>query len=131
MSNAHVLRELSPYCEGTLPAADTARVAEHLLGCDRCRRALDPVRAGVRLARTLTVVPRKPLGDEAPAPGLLRKHIAYRRDAHAELNVLTWSRGEQSYALVSALPGVGQEACFVCHTDPGRRALIARLGVGL
>jgi len=261
----HVIRDLSPYSEGALPPGEAARVAQHLLSCERCRRALDPVRAGARLARTLAPVtapaslwselevrietprpwrvgwwrltlavaaavaiaiglpwwlrdrvelsvatgapspletaaleahaaaapldyetgdperlhgwiadetglqvylaaleqklegarivraggvravaiayrtsgcpttlvvsPRRPLGAGAPAPGLLRKHIAYRRDAARSLNVLSWTRGEQSYALVSALPGVGQEACFVCHTDPDRRALIARLAL--
>jgi hypothetical protein len=49
----HVRRWLGPYCEGALPPAQAARVAAHVLACRRCRRKLEEVRAGVRLARAL------------------------------------------------------------------------------
>src|SRR5262249_46728966 len=271
----HVDHELSLYCLGELAPPASSRVAEHLLGCARCRRELEPVRRGVAWARTLTPVAasgpsfrevealletaatprtrawggrwrwpllavtaaaalllatgglwlRRPhvtvgvaagplseleaaaraayldaapaqietddrgqlaswigehtgihvwlaldtpmraqviglgggravafsyrmearpgtvvapstrtLGSAAPAGAFLRKRITYRHDPAdpaGDVKVLTWTRKDQSYALVSGLPNLGQQACFICHTDPERRQLIGSLQVPL
>ena len=49
----HPRRWLAPYAEGLLPTARASAVAEHVLRCPRCRRALDQVRAGQALATRL------------------------------------------------------------------------------
>jgi len=61
---------------------------------------------------------------EAPSEGILRKRILYRLDSSSGINLLSWTRGEQTYVFASELPHLGRAACFVCHTDPRRRELI-------
>ena len=56
MSQHHVNEELSAYCLGELPAGESRRVSEHLLGCSRCRREYDEVRLGIKFASTLEPV---------------------------------------------------------------------------
>lgn len=50
-----------------------------------------------------------------PAEGVLagRKQVTWR--ASGDLSVLSWTRGGQSYALVSSLPARGEAACTLCH----------------
>lgn len=47
-----------------------------------------------------------------------------RTDAARGLTLLTWGADGQAYVLVSDLPRAGTDACGICHTTPGRRALI-------
>ena len=56
MSQHHVNEQLSAYCLGELPAGESRRVSEHLLGCSRCRREYDEVRLGIKFASTLEPV---------------------------------------------------------------------------
>src|SRR5215831_10162160 len=67
---------------------------------------------------------------EAPSQGIWRKKIFYRFDSSSGLNLLSWTRDEQTYVFASGLPNLGRAACFVCHTNARRRELIgnARLG---
>jgi hypothetical protein len=53
MSGKHVSRELSAYCHDELAEDVSRRVAEHLMGCSRCRREFEEVKAGVKLAEQL------------------------------------------------------------------------------
>jgi len=53
MFTEHVDKQLSAYCHGELTDAESRRVAEHLLRCERCRDAHDQIRFGVRLAEQL------------------------------------------------------------------------------
>ncbi len=53
MSGKHVSRELSAYCHDELAEDASRRVAEHLMGCSRCRREFEEVKAGVMLAGQL------------------------------------------------------------------------------
>ena len=53
MFTEHVDKKLSAYCHGELTGAESRRVAEHLLKCERCRGAHDQIRFGVRLAEQL------------------------------------------------------------------------------
>ena len=75
MSDArrHPETALVPYVKGELPAAERARVAAHLEGCDRCRAALADVRAV--------------LGALAPAPVAAEPHWGrYRAELRARLD---------------------------------------------
>jgi hypothetical protein len=53
MFTEHVIKKLSAYCNGELAEAESRRVAEHLLKCERCHKAYDGIRLGVRLAEQL------------------------------------------------------------------------------
>lgn len=59
---------------------------------------------------------------QAPRWGPFGKRISVR--TVGRLSLLTWSNSGNAYTLVSDLPGHGETACFICHTDPGRRTLI-------
>jgi hypothetical protein len=53
MFSQHVSQKLSPYCHGELPEAESRRVAEHLIGCQRCRHEFEEINLGVKLAEQL------------------------------------------------------------------------------
>lgn len=56
MFSHHVNKDLSAYCNGELPPAETTRVAEHLIACQRCRSEYESVKFGVALAERLPLV---------------------------------------------------------------------------
>ncbi|MDX6695686.1 MAG: hypothetical protein QOF02_3289 [Blastocatellia bacterium] len=60
MFSQHINKQLSAYCHGELDEAEARRVAEHLIGCQRCRRDFEEIKLGVRFAEQLTT-------DSAPA----------------------------------------------------------------
>ncbi|MEW6730829.1 MAG: zf-HC2 domain-containing protein [Acidobacteriota bacterium] len=62
--------------------------------------------------------------DHLPEEELFSKHIIYRLDSVTGFKLLTWKRKAQAYVIASNLPVFGQQACFVCHTNPERRQLI-------
>ncbi|SRR5712692_1189868 len=62
--------------------------------------------------------------EDAPSEGLWQKKIYHRSVLGAETHLLSWTRDKQSYVLASDLPGLGQQACFLCHTNPKRREII-------
>lgn len=62
------------------------------------------------------VIARRGTVPSAPGAGWLSKRIVHRRDADG-VQSLSWTAGGDTYVLVSELPGVGQRACFICHTD--------------
>ena len=53
MFSKHVDKELSAYCHGELSATESRQVAEHLIGCHRCRAEFEEVKLGVKLAEHL------------------------------------------------------------------------------
>ena len=57
MFSKHVNKELSAYCHGELSAEEARRVAEHLIGCNRCRPEFEEIKLGVKLAEHLPLVP--------------------------------------------------------------------------
>src|SRR6266700_2333510 len=56
MFSKHVNKELSAYCHGELSAEEARRVAEHLIGCNRCRPEFEEIKFGVKLAERLPQV---------------------------------------------------------------------------
>lgn len=50
---SHVSQKLSPYCHGELSENESRSVAEHLIGCQRCRREFEEIKLGVKLAEQL------------------------------------------------------------------------------
>ena len=53
MFRRHVVRELTAYRQNELPPLRARRVGEHLAGCAACRRELDEISVGIRLAEKL------------------------------------------------------------------------------
>ncbi|HEY0376793.1 MAG TPA: FecR domain-containing protein [Pyrinomonadaceae bacterium] len=53
MFGNHVSGELSAYCHNELAEEESRRVAEHLMGCSRCRREFEEIKLGVKLAEQL------------------------------------------------------------------------------
>lgn len=56
MFSRHHRKELSAYCNGELSAAESRHIAEHLLGCERCRTEYEAVKLGVKLAEMLPLI---------------------------------------------------------------------------
>ncbi len=74
MFGKHVTRDLSAYCHGELSPHDASGVAEHLMGCPRCRAVFEEIKLGVKLAEGLP---------EMKAPGSLWEDLEARLDAQA------------------------------------------------
>jgi hypothetical protein len=55
MFSKHVSKDLSAYCNDELSPAEASGLAEHLLGCQRCRAEFEEVRLGVTFAERLPV----------------------------------------------------------------------------
>ena len=53
MFSQHVGQQLSAYCHGELTPEESRRVAEHLIGCQRCRHEFEEIKLGVRFAEQL------------------------------------------------------------------------------
>lgn len=53
MFSNHIAKDLSAYCHGELSPAESQAVAEHLIGCHRCRVEFEQIKLGVKLAEQL------------------------------------------------------------------------------
>jgi ferric-dicitrate binding protein FerR (iron transport regulator) len=53
MFSQHVSRNLSAYCHNELSEEESRGVAEHLMGCTRCRREFEEIKLGVKFAEQL------------------------------------------------------------------------------
>lgn len=53
MFSQHVSKTLSAYCNSELSTDEARRVAEHLIGCNRCRAQYEEIKLGVQLAGRL------------------------------------------------------------------------------
>jgi hypothetical protein len=49
----HVAKELSAYCHGEVTSEQSRQIAEHLIGCNRCRTQFEEIKLGVKLAERL------------------------------------------------------------------------------
>ncbi len=56
MFDRHVIKKLSAYCQGELDASESARVADHLSRCARCRAEREEIELGIQLAERLPQV---------------------------------------------------------------------------
>jgi len=53
MFSSHVTKELSAYCHGEVASEQSRQIAEHLIGCNRCRTQFEEIKLGVKLAERL------------------------------------------------------------------------------
>jgi hypothetical protein len=56
MFSNHVTKHLSAYCHGEVAADESRQIAEHLIGCNRCRVQFEEIKLGVKLAEHLPQV---------------------------------------------------------------------------
>jgi hypothetical protein len=56
MFSKHVTKELSAYCHGEVATDQSRQIAEHLIGCNRCRAQFEEIKLGVKLAEHLPQV---------------------------------------------------------------------------
>jgi FecR-like protein/putative zinc finger protein len=56
MLSKHVTKELSAYSHGEVPLDQSRQIAEHLMGCSRCRAQFEEIKLGVKLAQHLPQV---------------------------------------------------------------------------
>ena len=56
MFSSHVARQFSAYHHAELSPEESRRVAEHLIGCTRCRAEFEEIRLGAQSARYLPLV---------------------------------------------------------------------------
>ena len=56
MFSKHVTKELSAYCHGEVAPDESRQIAEHLIGCNRCRAQFEEIKLGVKLAEHLPQV---------------------------------------------------------------------------
>jgi hypothetical protein len=57
MFSKHVTKELSAYCHGEGTNQQSRQIAEHLIGCNRCRAQFEEIKLGVKLAEHLPQLP--------------------------------------------------------------------------
>ena len=53
MFSTHVAKELSAYCHGEVASEQSRQIAEHLIGCTRCRTQFEEIKFGMKLAECL------------------------------------------------------------------------------
>ena len=53
MFSKHVTKELSAYCHGEVRSDQSRQIAEHLIGCSRCRTQFEEIKLGAKLAAHL------------------------------------------------------------------------------
>lgn len=92
MFSQHVSRKLSAYCHGELPDEESRQVAEHLIGCQRCRREFEEIKLGVRLAEQL---PRT----SAPASMWSEIERALSESSHPAKSPAKQSRPRRAFSL--------------------------------
>ncbi|MDT4954809.1 MAG: hypothetical protein QOJ02_2947 [Acidobacteriota bacterium] len=92
MFSQHVSRKLSAYCHGELLDEESRSVAEHLIGCQRCRREFEEIKLGVKLAEQL---PR------ASAPASMWSEIerALSESSHPAKPSVKHSRRRRAFSL--------------------------------
>src|SRR5947199_8090674 len=56
MFSSHVARQFSAYYHAELSPEESRRVAEHLIGCTRCRAEFEEIRLGAQLAKQAPVM---------------------------------------------------------------------------
>lgn len=79
----HVTKDLSAYCHGELPPHDASGVAEHLIGCPRCRAEFEEIKLGVKFAERLP---------QMKAPNSLWQYLEARLDAQGSTDQVLSSR---------------------------------------
>jgi FecR protein/Putative zinc-finger len=109
MFSQHVGKNLSAYCHGELSDEESRRVAEHLIGCQRCRREFEEIKLGVKFAEQLPLAsaPASVWNEIESARGK-RAHPAHLRpQASRLLPVFNWQRVAAVCALLLLALAIG------------------------
>jgi hypothetical protein len=123
----HPHRWLAPYAEGLLPAPRAGQIARHVLGCRRCRRALDLVRAGQRLVTVRGPAPAAALTWRELAPGLTQPADDPPR-RHQPASPFRWALAVAVLLLAGALVARARGQDPLASVTAHRAAVIDRPG---
>ncbi|HKY29487.1 MAG TPA: zf-HC2 domain-containing protein [Pyrinomonadaceae bacterium] len=89
MFSKHVGKRLSAYCHGELAAEESRQIAEHLIGCQRCRAEYEEIKLGVKFADHLPVITAPDsLWDDLEL--LIDKQGADRKPQHVRTARMSW-----------------------------------------
>jgi hypothetical protein len=91
MFSKHVSKKLSAYFHGELGADESRRVAEHLIGCNRCREQFEEIKLGVKLAERLPQV-SAPDSLWAELQSRLVEHDGRRSNNDSQASARSWFR---------------------------------------
>ena len=83
MFSKHVTRELSAYCHGEVANEESRQIAEHLIGCNRCRAQFEEIKLGVKIAEHLP---------QLSAPDSLWRDLQNRLTAETKTNRIAASK---------------------------------------
>jgi hypothetical protein len=109
MFSQHVGKNLSAYCHGELADEESRRVAEHLIGCPRCRREFEEIKLGVKFAEQLphASAPAS-LWNEIEAALVERSRPAQLRPQPSRFaHAFSWQRAAAACALLLLALAVG------------------------
>jgi putative zinc finger protein/FecR-like protein len=90
----HITKDLSAYIHGELSPHDASGVAEHLIGCPRCRALFEEIKLGVKLAECLP---------EIKAPDSLWQDLEARLNAQERTGQVASDRQVVSIRLASRI----------------------------
>lgn len=109
MFSQHVDKNLSAYCHGELSDEESRRVAEHLIGCKRCRREFEEIKLGVKFAEQLPLASApSSLWNEIEAALLERSRPARLHPKSSRLAPLfSWQRVTAVCALLLLAMAIG------------------------
>lgn len=121
MYGKHVDKKLSAYCHGELSNADSRRVAEHVLACQRCRRVLEEIKLGINLAARLP---------QAAAPDSLWNEIEAALSQQPARSSIQSTPSSQSNQSFSSSPLVSMHGLLnVFRFHPARLTAFASLAL--
>ncbi|MBA3357553.1 MAG: FecR domain-containing protein [Pyrinomonadaceae bacterium] len=112
----HVGKDLSAYCNGELSLHGASEVAEHLIGCPRCRAMFEEIKLGVNLAERLP---------EMKAPDSLWQDLEARLDAQVSTGESASARQVTSVRAIRPLARIWQPRFLAIAAT-----LIIALGLG-
>ena len=114
MFNRHVSTELSAYCQGELANDESRRVAEHLLGCRRCRREIEQIKLGIQFAQRIVRIPA-PASLWTDIESLLDQQSSVKWDKLRSRSWITWQRAGFAAAAVIVI-SVGFVTWYSFHS---------------
>ncbi|MGI9166441.1 MAG: zf-HC2 domain-containing protein [Pyrinomonadaceae bacterium] len=97
----HITRELSAYHHGELSPQDSRAVAEHLIGCQRCRAEFEQIKLGARFAESLPQL-QAPESLWKDLEGLIEAQTGNNGSSRTSSSRVSWSFFQPRFAAIAA-----------------------------